>query len=738
MRLLRTIYDEVVGMFLDDGRLALSALIVVLIAAALGKLAHVPGAWLATLLVVGTLAVLVESVLRAARRSHRRTSGCRPAPARAGRARASPPLPEGRAWGIESVATRMNPMPTVAAWDADAGTRALVRANPLHGNPLKTRADLQRAARDLVAPVLPSMSEGSARIRLGSGGVHYGAAAAEMESFVRPLWGIAPLVAGGGAFAEAGRWAEGLAHGTDPGHPEYWGDVGPFDQRMVEMAGLSLALLLAPEVFWQPLPEDARARATRWLLSINAHPTADNNWLFFRVLTNLALRHVGQEWSEGAVGAALDRLDSFHIADGYYRDGKWYQLDYYTPMGMHFYGLMVARLAPDLFPAHAERYRARARAFAGDFQHWFADDGAAIPFGRSMTYRFAQGAFWAACAWADEEALPWGRIKGLLLRHLRWWAERPIAERDGVLTVGYAYPNLLMSEGYNAPGSPYWALKSLLVLALPESHPFWAAEEEPPGALPGGRLLASAGGFVMRRASGDAVALTGGQDGREHRGCDAKYARFAYSSAFAFSVASDAWGPDRPERSAVDSGLMVSRDGLAWLSRSRITEAGIDAGMAYGRWQPDDRLTIDSWLDFAGPGWHVRLHRITSDVPLEVAEGGFAIDRTGDGNGLPPGWVEAGPGRATVRSLSAVSALADLMGQREGMIVRAAPNTNLRFPRTVFPRLAGKVPAGTTWLATAAFAVPDPRAEIPPFDWPETMRALLAREGLGMPKANGR
>ena len=68
MRLLRIIYDEVVGMFLDDGRLALSALIVVLIAAALGKLAHVPGAWLATLLVVGTLAVLVESVLRAARR----------------------------------------------------------------------------------------------------------------------------------------------------------------------------------------------------------------------------------------------------------------------------------------------------------------------------------------------------------------------------------------------------------------------------------------------------------------------------------------------------------------------------------------------------------------------------------------------------------------------------------------------------------------------------------------------
>ena len=36
-----------------------------------------------------------------------------------------------------------------------------------------------------------------------------------------------------------------------------------------------------------------------------------------------------------------------------------------------------------------------------------------------------------------------------------------------------------MCEDYNAPGSPYWALKTYLMLALPESHPFWQAEEQP-------------------------------------------------------------------------------------------------------------------------------------------------------------------------------------------------------------------------------------------------------------------
>jgi hypothetical protein len=624
----------------------------------------------------------------------------------------------------------------LSAWERDLAVRRLAECNPLHGNPLATRADLARAVLAFYEPLKPWYSEGNARLRLGVGGVHYGSAAAEMESFVRPLWGLVPLLAGGFAFEDAARFVEGLANGTDPDHPEYWGDVGPFDQRMVEMAGLSLALLVAPEQLWAPLTDDAKGRLARWMLSINDHPMPDNNWLFFRVLTNLALRHVGQDWSPEAVTASLERIDSFYIADGYYRDGDKYQLDYYTPMGMHFYGLMVAKCAGDLFPEHAARYRERARLFAADFQHWFANDGAAIPYGRSMTYRFVQAAFWAGCAFADEEVLPWGRIKGLLLRHLRWWGTQPIAERDGVLSIGYSYPNLLMSEAYNAPGSPYWALKSFLVLALPQEHPFWRAEEEAPEALPGGRMLAQAGGFITRRTGEDAVMLTGGQNGWEHRGCDAKYSRFAYSSAFAFSVASDATAPDRADWSAIDSGLTVSRDGLAWMSRSRLTEAGIDAGMAWGRWQPDELLTIDSWLDFAGPGWHVRLHRITSTTPLHVAEGGFSIDRTGDGHQTPEDWMQIGAGRGFVRTLSAVSGIVDLTGIRKAMIVRAAPNTNLRFPRTFFPRLSTTLAAGTNWLATAAFAVSAPSAAVPPIDLPETLLTLCRREQVALTRSD--
>ena len=119
--------------------------------------------------------------------------------------------------------------------------------------------------------------------------------------------------------------------------------------------------------------------------------------------------------------------------------------------------------------------------FMGLGLYWFASDGAALPYGRSLTYRFSQSAFWSALAYAGVEPFSIGEIKGLILRNLR--IKQPIFDSNGLLTIGYRYPNLLMAENYNAPGSPYWALKTFLILALPEDHPFWQAEELPLPAL---------------------------------------------------------------------------------------------------------------------------------------------------------------------------------------------------------------------------------------------------------------
>ncbi len=69
--------------------------------------------------------------------------------------------------------------------------------------------------------------------------------------------------------------------------------------------------------------------------------------------------------------------------------------------------------------------------------------------------------------------------KGIIVRHFEEWFSHPITDNGGVLTIGYRYTNLHMSESYNSPGSPYWSLKAFILLALPGNHPFWQAEPLP-------------------------------------------------------------------------------------------------------------------------------------------------------------------------------------------------------------------------------------------------------------------
>lgn len=141
--------------------------------------------------------------------------------------------------------------------------------------------------------------------------------------------------------------------------------------------------------------------------------------------------------------------------------------DYYaTSFAIPFYSLIYARLCEKDDPDRAKRFRQRAIQNLPAVTQLFAPDGAPIPFGRSMTYRFATSCFYAAVAFDQLEVcaqfarkaalltygqLPapftWGVIKGLLLRNIRWFTQKPeVFNRDGTLSIGYIAPNLFMSE----------------------------------------------------------------------------------------------------------------------------------------------------------------------------------------------------------------------------------------------------------------------------------------------------
>lgn len=607
-----------------------------------------------------------------------------------------------------------------------------VTANPLYGNPLKSRADVEQALLDLFNPLRPYFSEGGARVRLSGTAAHFDRAAADLEGFARPLWGLTPFAAGGGEFDNWEVYRQGLTNGTDPEHPEYWGQVNATDQRMVELAAIGFTLRMLPHLVWEPLSEKAKQNLAAYLIHARQFNYADNNWKFFRVLVDLGLEECGVAFDRTLTEQYLEELDGFYLGDGWYRDGNVRRADHYIPFAMHFYGLIYAKLARN-DDKRVAAYKERAQLFARDIRHWFDEDGGALAYGRSLTYRFACGGIWGALAFADIEGLPWGEIKGHFMRHLRWWSAQPIADRDGILSIGYGYPNLLMSESYNSAGSPYWALKAFLPLALPADHPFWTAEETE-AIIDDKPVPLKHPGMVMMHTPGNVVALSSGQQVRFGRrtwhmrqGAE-KYVKFAYSSRYAFSVESD----DRDfDSGAFDGALALSDDGLHYRVREGNVVAKIAGDTLYAQWKPWDDVTVETWLVPANP-WHIRVHRITTPRALKTSEGGFAVARAD----LNADRVEEQHGRATAHGQDDVSAIVDLLGDRQGRVLRALPNTNLIFAKSLVPQLLGTIEAGTTLLVTAAMALPvgasvDAALSTAP-SAPDlaALEALVARDGV--------
>ncbi|MEK5027244.1 DUF2264 domain-containing protein [Paenibacillus sp. FSL M7-1046] len=568
-------------------------------------------------------------------------------------------------------------------------------------NPLVTKEDMQNAFRQLAYPLKPYYSEGRARLKLGVTGVHYGPDIAEMEGFSRVLWGFVPFLAGGG---EDDMWEmllDGIRNGTDPEHKEYWGEVGDYDQRLVEMAAFGYGLALIPDRIWGPLSEREQRNLFNWLNQMNSHPCYDCNWLFFNVLVNLGFRKAGLPYDADQLEQNLRRMDDFYLTDGWYSDGIGGHSDYYVPFAIHFYGLLYAELMGEEDPERASVFRERAGKFAAEFIQWFAADGSALPYGRSLTYRFAQSAFWGALAFAGVEAVPYGVIKGVVLRNLRWWFQQDILNADGVLNIGYTYPNLVMAENYNSPGSPYWSLKYFLPLALPDQHPFWQAEELPLPELEALAVQQPAHLVICRRAESDhVVAFNSGHKGtNEHTHTSAKYEKFAYSTAFGFSVPRSEWGISQ---GAFDSMLALSEAGdNLYRVRRQNEETRIEDNLLYSRWKPWPNVEVQTWV-VAGLPWHIRIHRVQTERTLDAAEGGFAVALE---HGLQEIIPAEGAGMTAVSSHGA-SGILGLAGYSEAGLIRPHTNTNVLRPRTAIPTLQAKLAPGTHWLISAVYGEP--------------------------------
>lgn len=585
-------------------------------------------------------------------------------------------------------------------------------------NPMQSRADFQEATLALFEPLLPYLEEQGARMDFHEGGASFDMQSSSVEGVVRPLWGLVPLAMGGGGTDHWPLLRRVIAEGVDPDHPNYWGPIHDHSQRAVEMAAIGMMLMLLPEQAWRPLETQEKENLVAWIDDIQRVELVDNNWLFFAILVQEGLRRIGRAdlVDEALHDRYLARIEEWYLGDGWYGDGPELPVDHYNGFAMHFYALLYAQYAEAADPARCHRFRQRAGLFAVQFAQWFAESGETVMVGRSLIYRFATAAFWGIATTAEQDELSVGAIKGIWARQIRSWRNLPIFTSDGLLTRGYSYPNLIMSEEYNSPTSPYWAMKAFFPLALPEDSAFWRAEEEP---LPVPRELTPmpAASSIVQRSGGHAI-LHYAAPVRSALQRD-KYNKFAYSTFLGPDMASLHYS----ERfSFGDNILAFSFDeGLNWTMCHARPKAYIADNHIRMTWL-SGRQKVETVITPGTKGRFQRRHSFILDAPALVVETGFAVSewyRPAEILGshhavLRSNQVaralqeqQADMGAAlTVRGEDGMSGVESLDDVPKLAVLGTRIHTNIASPKTAVPFLLAQLNPGAHELHHAFVAAP--------------------------------
>ncbi|HEY0216036.1 MAG TPA: DUF2264 domain-containing protein, partial [Cellulomonas sp.] len=337
--------------------------------------------------------------------------------------------------------------------------------------------------------------------------------------------------------------------------------------------------------------------------------------------------------------ADLARHDSYYERDGWYRDGQQRSYDHYAGWAMHLYPTLWARMrgAEDLARPRAETDRARLDRYLNDAVHLVGGDGAPLPQGRSLVYRFATAApFWAG-AIAQVPSVAPGRLRSTALGIVSHFAARGVPNERGLLDLGWWGPWRHLAQQYSGTGSPYWASKGLLGLALPADHPVWTAPEVPPVVTERDHVRALAApvwGISSTAADGVVRVVNHGTDhadAGQDVGDSPLYTRLGYSTVtFPLHRGTDWEAPLDQSVVLVDARRRRShRAGMTPLALTETAGTVVAASRARAHWiEPDaaqthhgqgitgtaahaGTLTVVSVL--RGP-WEVRLVHVGDDV----------------------------------------------------------------------------------------------------------------------------
>ncbi len=507
-----------------------------------------------------------------------------------------------------------------------------------HRSPLRSgsREALVAFADRMLSGAAAWASPGFARITPPGATGGYGTAVDGLEGFARTFLLAGFRIAGArgeGVDRLIHDYSRGIAAGVDPASEERWVRLDEHPQAKVEAASIALILDMTRPWIWDRLDATTQQRVIEYLSPVVGDTTyPQNNWVWFRIVVQTFLRSVGGPWSASDIADDLARHDSFARGDGWFSDGDDRNYDHYVGWALHLYPVLWSRMqgAGEIAP---ERFAGDVEALDGYLQdavHLVGADGGPLIEGRSLIYRFAAAApFWVG-AFAQVPSTDLGTLRRTAMGIIAHFDEHGAPDGDDLLTMGWHGEWRRLAQSYSGPGSPYWASKGMLGIALPADHPVWAAPE--PAPFPDDlRVVAPAGWIVSGTASDGIVRVINHGTDHAQPGADAGdsplYARLGYSTAVSPLLNGDAWAePLEQSVALVDAaGRATHRTGLTLLGIESDGEIAVASSSAHVHWidpapvQTRHGAGIGGEVAFAGRittcsivrgAWEVRLIRV--------------------------------------------------------------------------------------------------------------------------------
>jgi hypothetical protein len=600
-----------------------------------------------------------------------------------------------------------------------------------------SRDDLLAYADGLLAAVRPWASESGARITLPGASGGYGIDVDGLEGFVRTFLLAGFRIAGArgeGVDDLISFYSHGIRAGVDPSNADRWVRLEEHAQAKVEAASIALILDMTRPWIWDRLDNLTQQRVIDYLAPVVGDETyPKNNWLWFRIVVQTFLRSVGGPWSQADIAKDLALHDSFLREGGWISDGDDRSYDHYVGWALHLYPLLWSRMqgAAELAGGRTSADLARLDAYLQDAVALVGADGSPLIQGRSLVYRFAAAAVYWAGAIAETPSVPLGQLRRAASAIVRHFAERGAPNEQGLLDLGWHAEWRRLAQNYSGTGSPYWAAKGLLGIALPADHPVWAAPEQPLPIETADvlRVVESPAWIISATADDGIVRVI--NHGADHArlgdlvGDSPLYTRLGYSTAASPLLNGDAWAEPleqsvtllhRDGRASHRAGMKVvacCREGVAATAASVarahwITPAAVQTRHGSGiTGEVEVAGVIHTWSLVRG-AWEVRLVRIE-----EIEPGARPVAlRIG-------GWALAAD--AVADSVSSTAASIDALGRHSSITALtpgATPSIEFRNDASplgasaAVPIVTCPVSAGE-WIATAVYLSDRPATREP-------------------------